>query len=205
MTFQQVSSFLIKLVSDYLVYSKYIVHFFSPIFLYYGISNFLRQIIMGSDYDRLEKTYSVESKKVEALIKKCDFLIDNFNKQQSMLNSIVVELDRQKEALPPLPSIDWLRLVERIHDNPHFYVPVALFGGCVYILWVFWPSILKHIKNEELKKELLKEEQLKKVQKNQISSNPEESGPIATSSEMDIVSNEKQVDLFDNLSFFDFF
>lgn len=84
-------------------------------------------------------------------------------------------------------------------------MPVALFGGGVYILWVFWPSILKHIKNEELKKELLKEENLKKTQKSQLSSNPEESGPIATSSEMDIVSNEKQVDLFDNLSFFDFF
>jgi len=160
---------------------------------------------MGSDHERLEKMCSVESKKLEALIKNYDFLIDSFNKQQSMLNSIVVELDRQKEALPPLPSIDWLRLAERIHDNPHFYVPVALFGGCVYILWVFWPLILKHIKNEELKKELLKEEDLKKVQKSQISSNSEEGGPIATSSEMDLVSNEKQVDLFDNLSFFDFF
>lgn len=84
-------------------------------------------------------------------------------------------------------------------------MPVALLGGCVYILWVFWPSILKHIKNEELKKALLKEEELKKAQKNQISSNPEDGGPIATSSETDIVSNEKQVDLFDNLSFFDFF
>jgi hypothetical protein len=117
-----------------------------------------------------------------------------------MLNSIVVELDRQKEALPPLPPIDWLRWAERIHDNPHFYVPVAIFGGCAYILWAFWPSIVKHFKNEELKKEYLKKEQ-----KKQISSNPEEGGPIATSSEIDIVSNEKQVDLFDNLSFFDFF
>lgn len=98
-----------------------------------------------------------------------------------------------------------MRLVERIHDNPDFYVPVALFGGCVYILWVFWPSILKHMKNEELKKELLKEEELKKVQKNQISSNSEDNGPIATSCEMDVVSNEKHVDLFDNSSFFDFF
>lgn len=202
MFFQKIREFFIKLVADYLVYSKYIVHFFSPIFLYYGLSNFLRQTIMGNDYDRLEKMCSVESKKLEALIKKYDFLIDNFNKQQSLLHSIVVELDRQKEALPPLPSIDWLRLAERIHDNPHFYVPVALFGGCVYILWVFWPSILKHMKNEELKRELLKEEDLKKTQ---ISSNPEDGGPIATSFEMDIVSNDKQVDLFDNLSFFDFF
>jgi hypothetical protein len=58
------------------------------------------------------------------------------------------------------------------------------------------------MKNEELKRELLKEEDLKKTQ---ISSNPEDGGPIATSFEMDIVSNDKQVDLFDNLSFFDFF
>jgi len=61
---------------------------------------------MGSDYERLAKFCSVESKKLEVLIKKYDFLIDNFNKQQSTLNSIVVEIDRQKEALPPLPSID---------------------------------------------------------------------------------------------------
>jgi hypothetical protein len=106
MDFKKFREFFIKLVADYLVYSKYIVHFFSPIFLYYGISNFLRQTIMGSDYERLEKTCAVESKKVEALIKKCDFLLDNLNKQQSMLNSIVVEIDRQKDALPPLPSID---------------------------------------------------------------------------------------------------
>jgi hypothetical protein len=106
MYFKKIREFFVKLVADYLVYSKYIVHFFSPIFLYYGLSNFLRQTIMGSDHERLEKMCSVESKKLEALIKNYDFLIDNFNKQQSTLNSIVVELERQKDALPPLPSID---------------------------------------------------------------------------------------------------
>ena len=94
MFFKKVTDFIIKLVSDYLVYSKYIVHFFSPIFLYYGLSNFLRQTIMGSDHERLEKMCFVESKKLEALINKYDLLIDNFNKQQRMLYSIVGELDR---------------------------------------------------------------------------------------------------------------
>lgn len=101
-------SILTRLLSNYLVYSKYILHYLSPLFLYYGLSNFLRQTIMGNDYDRLEKLCAVESKKVESLIEGYAFLMNSYQKQQNTINILVTELDRLKDTWnpPSLPVID---------------------------------------------------------------------------------------------------
>lgn len=89
---------LTKLLSDYLLYSKYLLQFLSPLYLCYGLSSFLRQTIMGNDYDRLEKLCVGESKKVESLIKGYEFLINSYQKQQNTLNVLVTELDRLKDT-----------------------------------------------------------------------------------------------------------
>ena len=95
---QNIIGLLKKLLSDYLVYSKYLLQFLSPLYLYYGLSSFLRQTIMGNDYDRLEKLCVGESKKVEALIKGYELLMNSYQKQQNTLNTLVTELDRLKDT-----------------------------------------------------------------------------------------------------------
>lgn len=126
-----------------------------------------------------------------------------------MLSFIKEELSKQRDVwiLPPLPNIniDWLRFLEQIHDNPGYYIPAAAAVVCFYAFWAYLPSILKNINAQQKQKELLKLEQLKKEQKGEIPSNPDDNGSIATSFDAGLRANEDQSDLFDNLSFFDFF
>jgi len=99
---------LIKnLLSDYLFYSKHLLHYLSPVFLIYGLSNFLTQIILGHTYDRQEKMILVNRANIELLANRCQSLTEMSNRHEQTLKFIGEELSKQRDVwiLPPLPNI----------------------------------------------------------------------------------------------------
>jgi uncharacterized protein (DUF2164 family) len=70
----------------------------SPIFLFYGLSNFLTQIILGHTYDRQEKMILVNRANIEMLTNHCQSLIESSNRHEQMLNFIAAELGKQRDV-----------------------------------------------------------------------------------------------------------
>jgi hypothetical protein len=90
--------FIKNLLSDYLFYSKYLVHFLSPVFLIYGLSNFLTQTILGHTYYRQEQMILANRANIELLANHYQYLFESSNRHEQMLSFIKEELSKQRDV-----------------------------------------------------------------------------------------------------------